>query len=137
MNASTLEVPGLTAETVTVTDESLVVGLSDGRVVSVPLAWYPRLLNGSRSERSRWRLIGRGMGIHWPELDEDLSVEGLLRGAKSGESQASFAKWMAARHTARLAKKGGRRHALPQGYAAPKTSKNVRRVAEPAERYGK
>jgi len=63
----------------------------------VPLAWYPRLLHGTPAERDRWRLIGRGEGIHWPELDDDISVEGLLAGRPSGESQRSFARWLAGR----------------------------------------
>lgn len=107
MNTSTLEMPGLTAEKVVVNDESLIVDLSDGRVLSVPLAWYPRLLHGTRAELQRWRLIGRGSGLHWPALDEDISVEGLLRGAKSGESQASLSKWLVARQT--VGGKGKRR----------------------------
>jgi hypothetical protein len=61
--------------------DSLVVGLKDGRSISVPLEWYPRLAKATDSQRSRWQLCGGGYGIHWPELDEDLSTEGLLRGA--------------------------------------------------------
>jgi len=71
--------------------------LVDGRVISVPLAWYPRLEHGSPQERDNWRLIGEGEGIHWPELDEDISIEGLLAGRPSGESQASLKRWLAAR----------------------------------------
>ena len=77
-----------------VTDETLTAELSDGRRVSVPLAWYPRLLEGSAAERANWRLIGTGVGIHWPDLDEDISVENLLTGQPSGESQESFKKWL-------------------------------------------
>jgi hypothetical protein len=65
---------------VRVTEESLIVDLADGRSVSVPLAWYPRLLNASPEQRNRWETAGAGFGIHWPEIDEDLSVEGILRG---------------------------------------------------------
>jgi len=79
---------------VTVSDETLFVELSDGRTISVPLAWYPRLLHATREERKNWRLIGRGHGVHWEEIDEDISVEGLLTGKLSGESQASFKKWL-------------------------------------------
>ena|SRR5690242_9509489 len=82
------------AQQVTVTDETLVVELVDGRTLSVPLAWYPRLVYGTPAERAHWRLIGRGEGIHWPELDEDISVENLLAGAASGESQRSFERWL-------------------------------------------
>jgi hypothetical protein len=83
-----------------VTEEALVVELSDGRTVSVPLAWYPRLLHGAPAERAEWRLIGRGEGIHWPELDEDISVEALLAGLPSGESPSSLKRWLASRGAA-------------------------------------
>lgn len=66
---------------VTFTKETLSVALRDGRTITVPLAWYPRLLNASPAERKNWRVAGGGYGIHWPEIDEDLSTEGLLRGA--------------------------------------------------------
>lgn len=87
------------AETVSVTKDTLTVHLADGRTLSVPLAWYPRLLQGSSKERRRWRLIGKGEGIHWPDLDEDISVESLLLGHPSGESQESFKRWLADRKT--------------------------------------
>jgi hypothetical protein len=73
------------------------VDLADGRSIAVPLVWYPRLAHGTHEERTNWRLIGRGEGIHWPELDEDISVENLLSGARSGESQRSFKEWISAR----------------------------------------
>jgi hypothetical protein len=82
------------AQRVTVTEDSLTVDLADGRTISVPLAWYPRLLHGSSEERNNWRLIGGGEGIHWPDLDEDISVENLLAGKPSGESQRSFKRWL-------------------------------------------
>jgi hypothetical protein len=63
------------------TDDSLVVDLADGRTIYVPLVWYPRLLEATPTQRANWRIAGGGFGIHWPELDEDLSTEGLLRGA--------------------------------------------------------
>jgi len=85
--------PALAASLV-VTDEALVVELEDGRTVSVPLAWYPRLLHGMPAERAHWRLIGRGEGVHWPDLDEDVSVDGLLGGRPSGESARSLARWL-------------------------------------------
>src|SRR5512145_2779005 len=84
-------------EDVTVSSDTLTVDLSDGRSISVPLAWYPRLSHASSAERKHWRLIGRGVGIHWEDIDEDISVEGLLAGKASGESQASFSKWLAKR----------------------------------------
>ena len=89
--------PAPVATGVTVADDALVVELSDGRTLSVPLAWYPRLLHGAPAERGRWRLIGGGEGIHWPDLDEDVSVEGLLAGRPSGESQRSLKRWLESR----------------------------------------
>ena len=94
-SAIEMEVPF--AEDVTVSDDTLCVDLSDCRSISVPLAWYPRLLRATSAERKRWRLIGRGLGIRWEDLDEDISVEGLLAGKPSGESQVSFSKWLAKR----------------------------------------
>ena len=82
---------------VTVTDDTLSVELSDGRTIAVPLEWYPRLVHATQEERNRWRLIAHGHGIHWDDLDEDISVEGLIAGRPSGESQASLARWLAAR----------------------------------------
>jgi hypothetical protein len=85
------------AEAVSVTQDTLVVELIDGRTISVPLAWFPRLLHATLDERNMWRLIGKGHGIHWEDLDEDISVEGLLAGKPSGESQVSFKKWLESR----------------------------------------
>jgi hypothetical protein len=82
------------ATDVRVTDDTLSVELSDGRRVSVPLVWYPRLANATAAERGRWRLVGRGEGIHWPDLDEDVSVENLIAGKPSGESQRSLKRWL-------------------------------------------
>jgi hypothetical protein len=87
-----MDVPA--AERAKVTDDALSVDLSDGRSVVVPLAWFPRLLHGTPAERDRWRLIGRGQGIRWDELDEDISVESLLTGRRSGESQESLKAWL-------------------------------------------
>ena len=75
--------------------------LADGRTLSVPLAWYPRLFHGSQSERENWELIGDGEGIHWPDLDEDISVEGLILGRRSGESQRSLQRWLDARNNSK------------------------------------
>ena len=92
-----LEIPD--AVDVSITEDTLNVELSDGRSISVPLEWYPRLVHATQDERNNWRLIGRGHGIHWEDLDEDISVEGLLAGKPSGESQASFKKWLAERES--------------------------------------
>jgi hypothetical protein len=69
----------------------------DGRTISSPLAWYPRLWHGKPEERSRFEIIGDGAYIHWPELDEDLSVAGILAGRRSSESLASLQQWLASR----------------------------------------
>lgn len=79
---------------VTITEDTLSVDLADGRTIAIPLAWYPRLLHGSREERQHWRMIGDGQGIHWESLDEDISVEGLLAGRPSGESEKSVKRWL-------------------------------------------
>ena len=82
------------AQSVTVTDDTLLVELLDGRSIAVPLAWYPRLLHGTAQQRANWRLIGDREGIHWPDLDEDVSIENLSLGKSSGESQHSFKRWL-------------------------------------------
>ena len=82
-----------TAVAVQVTDDALSVTLADGRVVAVPITWYPRLSHGTAKHRAIWEFIGGGHGIHWPELDEDLSVEGILLGQPSGEGARSFSRW--------------------------------------------
>ena len=79
---------------VSVDDETLTAELSDGRIISVPLPWYPRLVQGTPEERRNWRLIGHREGIHWPDLDEDISAENIIRGKPSGESQRSLQRWM-------------------------------------------
>ena len=97
MSISAIEIEIPLAQSVRVTQDSLHVDLADGRTISVPLAWYPRLLHATGDERKTWRLIGMGRGIHWEAIDEDISVEGLLAGRASGESQASFKKWLTSR----------------------------------------
>jgi hypothetical protein len=87
---------------VTCTEDTLTVELSDGRSISVPLAWYPRLVHGTSDERSNWRLVGQGLGIHWPALDEDISVENLLAGRASEESRRSLKRWLAQRASSGL-----------------------------------
>lgn len=100
MTSSPIELRQALAQDVRVSEDSLVVDLLDGRTLSVPLSWYPRLAHGTPAERAEWRLIGRGEGIHWPQLDEDISVEGLLAGRRSGESQASLQRWLQSRRAA-------------------------------------
>ena len=99
MTILTIDTSQVMANTVRITDEELVVTLVDGRTISVPLAWYPRLSHASRAERETWRLVGRGEGIHWPALDEDIGIAGLLAGKRSGESQDSLRRWLARRST--------------------------------------
>jgi len=82
------------AQKVTITEDSIIVDLIDGRTISAPIAWYPRLSHGRPEERNNLRLIGRGEGIHWPDLDEDVSIQNLLAGKPSGESQRSFQRWL-------------------------------------------
>jgi len=88
------------ATSVRLSNDALIVDLSDGRTVSAPLTWYPRLLNGTPVERDDHQLIGEGLGIHWPQLDEDISVEGILAGRRSHESKESFEHWLASRSRA-------------------------------------
>ena len=77
--------------------DALIVELSDGRTLSVPLKWYPRLLEATDDERRNWQLLGDGYAIEWPDLDEHIGVEGLLAGRRSGESSASLHRWLASR----------------------------------------
>jgi hypothetical protein len=100
MNTVVLELQNIRVEAVEVSEDTLTVDLTDGRSLKVPLAWYPRLYHGTPAERNNWRLIGQGVGIHWPDVDEDLSVEGLLLGQKSTESQASLVRWLERRRVA-------------------------------------
>jgi hypothetical protein len=79
---------------VIINDDTLSVDLEDGRTISVPIGWYPRLAYGTPAERAHFQISGAGYGIHWPDLDEDIGVEGLLLGKKSTESPASFERWL-------------------------------------------
>src|SRR5436853_5588891 len=88
------------AQEITISDDPLEVNLTDGRTISVPLVWYPRLMQGTEQERNNWRFIGDKEGIHWPDLDEDISIQNLLMGKPSGESQSSFKRWLEGRATA-------------------------------------
>jgi hypothetical protein len=94
MSSSTARVASVLARSVSVRSDALRVELSDGRVISVPLEWFPRLSHATPSQRRRWRLIAKGAGIHWEDIDEDISVDGLLAGKRSAESRASFGKWL-------------------------------------------
>ena len=124
MSSLSLKMQAVNALRVTLSEDSLAVDLSDGRTVSVPLVWYPRLLHGNAKERNNWRLIAGGEGIHWPDLDEDLSVEGIILGRASGESQASLKGWL----KNRLAP--ARRHRVPRSKSnrqPPRTGRHAAR----------
>ncbi len=113
MKSLVIEIPTAIAERVSVTKDHLTIDLADGRSVSAPLAWYPRLFYGTPQERKKWRLIGDGEGIHWPDLDEDISVEHLVLGKQSGESQSSLRKW--------LEKRKGQKRRVLSNNARPQT----------------
>ena len=97
MSISGTEPKEALAQGINVTDDALIADLADGRTIAVPIAWFPRLAHGTLAERSNWRLIAGGEGIHWPDLDEDISVESMLLGRRSGETQESLRRWLEAR----------------------------------------
>ena len=99
MNILAIEIEIPYAVDVSLTEDTLTVDLSDGRTISVPLGWYPRLEYATPAERTNWRLIGKGQGIHWEDVDEDISIDGIIAGRPSGESQESFKKWLQKRQT--------------------------------------
>jgi len=97
MNSLGVNIQEARAQSVTISEEALSVDLVDGRTVIVPLVWFPRLWYGSKEERKNLEIFGDGAYIHWPDLDEDLTVAGLLAGKRSGESPTSLKKWLASR----------------------------------------
>jgi hypothetical protein len=99
MSTSGNELRDAIAESISVSDDSLVADLADGRTITVPLAWFPRLAHGTPEERANWRLIAGGEGVHWPDLDEDISVASLLVGRRSGETQDSLRRWLQRRES--------------------------------------
>ena len=99
MNSSALEVQEARTQAVTVTEDALTLDLVDGRTITVPLVWYPRLWHGTAEERQHVEVFGDGAYLHWPDLDEDLTVAGLLAGRRSGESPQSLKRWIEARNT--------------------------------------
>jgi hypothetical protein len=94
MSSSANELQRPLAVDVEVSDDTFSVRLADGRTISAPISWYPRLVHATPEERANWQLVGSGQGIHWPDLDEDISVESLLEGRRSAESQSSVQKWL-------------------------------------------
>ena len=99
MSTLVTEIQVARGENTLVTDDALILDLADGRTITIPLAWYPRLLHGAPDERAQWEWIGDNEGIHWPLLDEDISVEGIIAGRRSGESHKSLQRWLEARAT--------------------------------------
>ena len=95
LTVTEIEIPMI--EDVSITEDTLSIDLKDGRTISTPVAWYPRLLYATPHERNQWRLIGDGYGIHWEDIDEDISVHGLIAGKASNESQESLQKWLSSR----------------------------------------
>ncbi|MDZ4684833.1 MAG: DUF2442 domain-containing protein [Planctomycetaceae bacterium] len=108
MSSSAVESVTALATGVAVSADTLAVELADGRTIAVPLAWYPRLGQATAEERGAWRLIAGGRGIHWPSVDEDISVSNLLAGQPSAESQSSFKKWLMSRANAPTASADGK-----------------------------
>lgn len=102
MNTSSPELKEALVQNVTVSGEALIADLLDGRTIIVPLAWFPRLAHGTPEERSNWHVIGSGEGIHWPDLDEDISVESLLAGHGSRETQESLRRWLERRSSSAM-----------------------------------
>ncbi len=94
-----LKIPGATS--IKATDDTLSAELSDGRIISVPLAWHPRLVHAEPEERDNWELHAKGHHIHWPDLDEDISIESMMAGRPSGESEQSFKRWLEAKKAGR------------------------------------
>ena len=105
MSSSGVEIQEARAQSARVTEKALAVELVDGRTITVPLVWYPRLWHGTPQERNHFEIVGDGAYLHWPDLDEDLTVAGLLAGRQSGESRESLRRWMASRK-ARRQKRG-------------------------------
>jgi hypothetical protein len=105
MSSLTNEILHAQAVKASLNTEEIAVDLVDGRTIIAPLGWFPRLVHATPKERNNWRLIGKGSGIHWPDLDEDISISNLLLGQRSGESQRSLQKWLAGR-TAKKKKAG-------------------------------
>lgn len=97
MSSLMTEIEIANALEVTVSTDTFTVKLDDGRALSTPISWYPRLLHGTDIERNNYSLIGNGAGIHWPDLDEDISIQGLIAGHHSLESQKSLGKWLNSR----------------------------------------
>lgn len=117
------DIHSIAVQQVTVNENALCVELTDGRTISVPLAWYPRLFYGTPKERNNWRLIGDGEGIHWPDLDEDISIKSIILGKRSGESQRSLKKWLEKR--ASLGRPSSKARAQLRTYSASQRARSL------------
>jgi hypothetical protein len=111
MNSLAVDIQEARAQSAKVNEEALQVDLVDGRTIIVPLVWFPRLWHGTPRERNRFEIFGDGAYIHWPDLDEDLTVSGLLAGRQSGEGPESLKKWLASRKV--KIKRAGPIHRIP------------------------
>ncbi len=96
MTSLIIEIKKPMAKSLAINKRDLRAKLTDGRTITVPLKWFPRLANATPEDRGNWRFIGGGAGMNWPELDEDISVEGLIAGERSAESESSFQRWLKA-----------------------------------------
>ena len=126
MSSLAIDIQEAQAQSASVNDEALTVDLVDGRTIIVPLLWFPRLWHGRQQERDHFEIFGDGAYIHWPDLDEDLSVEGIILGRASGESQASLKRWLESR------KATSSRHRVPKAKPnrpAPRAGRHVVRQA--------
>jgi hypothetical protein len=108
MSSSIAEIQEARAQSVRLTDDAVTVDLVDGRTIIVPLVWFPRLWHGTPRERNHFEIFGDGAYLHWPDLDEDLTIAGLLAGRRSGEGRQSLKKWLDGRK-AKQRKRGTKR----------------------------
>ncbi len=99
MSFSPIEVRDARAQAIEVQEDTILLNLVDGRTMTVPIVWYPRLWYGTKAERAHFELLDEGRYVHWPDLDEDLSIEGMVAGRRSGENAESLRKWLAARNS--------------------------------------
>jgi hypothetical protein len=102
MSSSPTEVRDARAQAIEVREDTIAVDLVDGRTMTVPIVWYPRLWYGTKEERNHFEILDEGRYIHWPDLDEDLSIDGMVAGRRSGGNPASLKKWLAARESGRV-----------------------------------
>jgi hypothetical protein len=128
MTSLAIEIQEARAQKVVVGKDSLTIDLVDGRTITAPLLWYPRLWYGTPEERNKLKIIGDGKLIHWPDLDEDLSVLGILAGRHSGESQQSLKKWLAQRT---ISGEQTRYRRAPQSSVSVKDKSSVPATVEP------